>query len=150
MDALAKWTTRLSRDGATRAMLELPLHVAGYDIDVVGHVNNAVYVRWLEDLRTVWMTRWLPFEECVARGQSPVLMRIEIDYRAPLTMGDRAVGRVWVAEAARARAVLEAEITRVSDGRVCAQALQTVCFVDMATGRPIRMPPAFVDAMSGL
>ena len=66
----ARWRTREARDGVVRAMLELPLRVAGYDIDFAGHVNNAVYIRWLEDLRTVWMTRWVPLEECAARGRA--------------------------------------------------------------------------------
>jgi acyl-CoA thioester hydrolase len=128
-------------------MVELPLHVAGYDIDVAGHVNNAVYVRWLEDLRTVWMTRYLPLEACPARGIMPVLARIEIDYRAPLRLGERALGRVWVTRAARASALMESEIER-ADGRLCAHALQTVAFVDLRSGRPTRVPPEFRQAMS--
>ena len=129
-------------------MVELPLRVAGYDIDFAGHVNNAVYIRWLEDLRTVWMTRWLPLEECPARGFMPVLARIEIDYRAPLRLADRAVGRVWVTSAGRASAVMESEIARTADDRVCAHALQTVVFVDLESGRPIRVPPEFRAPMS--
>lgn len=31
--------------------IEVPLFVNTYDIDVAGHVNNIVYVRWLEDMR---------------------------------------------------------------------------------------------------
>src|SRR5688572_17480160 len=118
---LARWGVR---DG--RTMLELPLRVAGYDIDFAGHVNNAVYIRWLEDLRTIWMTRWVPLERCIERGMSPVLARIEIDYRAPLKLGEGVVGRVWVSSVAKASAVMTGEIERVDDGRLCAQALQTV------------------------
>jgi acyl-CoA thioester hydrolase len=128
-------------------MVELPIHVAGYDIDFAGHVNNAVYVRWLEDLRTVWMTRYLPLEECPARGIMPVLARIEIDYRAPLRLGERALGRVWVTQAARASALMESEIER-ADGQLCAHALQTVAFVDLRSGRPTRVPPEFRQATS--
>jgi acyl-CoA thioester hydrolase len=145
---LARWSTRAGRDGAVRPMVELPLRIAGYDIDFAGHVNNAVYVRWLEDLRTVWMTRWLPLEECPTRGIMPVLARIEIDYRAPLRLADRAVGRVWVTSAGRASAVMESEIARAADGRLCAHALQTVAFVDLTSGRPTRVPPEFREAMS--
>ena len=124
-------------------MLELPLRVAGYDIDFAGHVNNAVYIRWLEDLRTVWMDRWVPLEECAARGMSPVLARIEIDYRLPLKLGDKVLGRLWVASVARASAVMEAEIVRVGDGRVAAHALQTVAFINLGSGRPMRVPEEF-------
>lgn len=145
---LARWSTRAGRDGLVRPMVELPLRVAGYDIDFAGHVNNAVYVRWLEDLRTVWMARWLPLEECPARGVMPVLVRIEIDYRAPLRLADRAIGRVWVTSAGRASALMETEIERAGDARLVARALQTVAFVDLKSGRPTRVPPEFRQAMS--
>ena len=138
MIELARWGTR---GGATS--LELPLRVAGYDIDFAGHVNNAVYIRWLEDLRTVWMTRWVPLEQCIERGMSPILTRIEIDYRAPLKLGQGVVGRVWVASVSKASAVMESEIERVDDGRICAQARQSVAFISLSTGRPLRVPPEF-------
>ena len=67
-----------------RAVMTLPLRIAGYDVDVAGVVNNAVYVRWLEDLRTGFMARWLSFEQALARGLAPTLVRIEVDYRTAL------------------------------------------------------------------
>jgi acyl-CoA thioester hydrolase len=141
MIELARWGTR-----GDATSLELPLRVAGYDIDFAGHVNNAVYIRWLEDLRTVWMTRWMPLEQCIERGLTPVLTRIEIDYRAPLKLGQRVVGRVWVASVTKASAVMESEIERVDDARVCAQARQSVAFISLTTGRPMRVPPEFREA----
>ena len=130
---LARW-----RDDG---VMEMPLRVAGYDVDFAGIVNNAVYVRWLEDLRTAFIARRLPMDVTNARGVVPVLVRLELDYRAPLSFGDRVAGRLWTRESSRARAVIETEIYRTPDGRVCAHALQTVCYVDSKTGRPVRMPP---------
>ena len=120
--------------------MEMPLRVAGYDVDFAGIVNNAVYIRWLEDLRTAYISRRLPMVESSARGLVPVLVRIEIDYKAPLRFGDRVAGRLWTRERGRVAAVIETEIRRVGDERLCAHALQTVCYVDAATGRPVRMP----------
>lgn len=138
---LARWSTRGLPDGTARTAMTLPLRIAGYDIDVAGVVNNAVYVRWLEDLRTVFMARWLSFEQSLARGLAPTLVRLEVDYRAALRMGDRAEGELWFREVGRASGLIETEIRRVPDGRTCAHALQTVCFVDQRTGRPTRIPP---------
>jgi len=131
---LARWSE------GDRAVMTLPLRIAGYDVDVAGVVNNAVYVRWLEDLRTCFMTRWLSFEESLARGLAPTLVRLEVDYRVALRMGDSVAGRLWFKEIARASALIETEILRSADGRVCAHALQTVCFVDQRRGRPVRIP----------
>lgn len=136
---LARWSQAVEED-ASRPVLELPLRVAGYDIDFAGIVNNGVYVRWLEDMRTAFMSRWLTFEDAVARGLAPTLVRSEIDYRAPLRLGDRVLGRMWAARVSRASAQIRSEIRRVGDERVCCAALQTVCFVDLATGRPRRFP----------
>lgn len=138
MFPLAHWETIDGRD-----VMEMPLRIAGYDIDVAGVVNNAVYVRWLEDLRTAFMARWISFEDCLAQGLAPTLARIEVDYRAALRMGDPVVGRLWFADVGRASGVIETEIRRTSDNRICAHARQTVCFVDQRTGRPVRLPVGF-------
>jgi acyl-CoA thioester hydrolase len=138
---LARWGIRRLPDGAERAAMTLPLRIAGYDIDVAGVVNNAVYVRWLEDLRTIFMARWLSFEEALARGLAPTLVRIEVDYRAALRLGDGVEGELWFREVGRASGLIETEIRRTTDARVCTHALQTVCFVDQRTGRPTRIPP---------
>jgi acyl-CoA thioester hydrolase len=138
---LARWGARRLADGAERASMTLPLRIAGYDIDVAGVVNNAVYVRWLEDLRTIFMARWLSFEAALARGLAPTLVRIEVDYRAPLRLGDGVEGELWFRDVGRASGLIETEIRHTLDGRVCAHALQTVCFVDQHTGRPTRIPP---------
>ncbi|MBM4418184.1 MAG: acyl-CoA thioesterase [Chloroflexi bacterium] len=140
----ARWSTRVARDGVERAMIEIRLRVAGYDIDAAAIVNNAVYVRWLEDLRTIWMTRFLSFEACVARGISPVLTRIEIDYRRALRFGDPVVGRAWVTGLTRATATFESEIAPPEGDGPYARALQTVAFVDIARNRPIRIPEEFL------
>lgn len=143
-----RWESRRGRDGADHAALVTRFRVAGYDIDVAGIVNNAVYIRWLEDLRTLWMARWLSFEDCIARGISPVLVRIEIDYRVPLRFGDVVEGKVWATSRARASALIESEF--VGDGgRVYAHSIQTIAFVDVVRGRPIRLPDEFRVAMAG-
>jgi acyl-CoA thioester hydrolase len=139
---LARWT-----DGE-RVEMTMPLRIAGYDVDVAGVVNNAVYVRWLEDLRTAFMARWLSFEECLRRGLAPTLVRLEVDYRSALRMGEAVAGRLWFAQVARASALIETEIFRPGDGRVCAHALQTVCFVDQRTGRPVRIPAELRSAIA--
>lgn len=137
---LARWDTRTLDDGRLRSQMTMSLWLAGYDVDAAGVVNNAVYVRWLEDLRTVFMRRWLSFEDALAAGLAPTLVRIEVDYRAALRFGDQAEGTLWFRDVGKARAVIETEIRRPLDDRLCARALQTVCFVDQRSGRPVPIP----------
>jgi acyl-CoA thioester hydrolase len=145
---LAHWERTSLATGEPRAMLLLPFVSASYEIDYAGILSNQVYLRWLEDMRTAFMARWLSLEDAHARGQVPVLTRTEIDYRVPLRLGERALGRMWAGRLGRASAEIESEVRRAEDGRVCAQARQTVAFVDARTGRPTRFPAEFAAALS--
>ena len=146
---LARWERTSLATGETRALLLIPFVAASYEIDYAGILSNQVYLRWLEDMRTAFMGRWLSLEGALERGQVPVLTRTEIDYRAPLRLGERALGRMWAGRVGRATGQIHSEISRSEDGRVCAAALQTVAFVDARTGRPTRFPSEFAQALGG-
>jgi len=121
-----------------RMLVELPFRVSTYDVDFVGIVHNAVYIRWLEDLRNKLLDEYFPLKAALERGIAPVLSRTEIDYRWPVRMFDRVVGRMWVPETKRAQWVVAAEI--VTEDRVAATARQTGYFVEIESKRPIPLP----------
>jgi acyl-CoA thioester hydrolase len=145
---LARWERTSLATGEARAVLLLPFVAASYEIDCAGILSNQVYLRWLEDMRTAFMARWLSLEGAYERGRVPVLTRTEIDYRVPLRLGERALGRMWAGRLGRATGQIQSEVRRAEDGRLCAQALQTVAFVDARTGRPTRFPSEFAAALS--
>jgi acyl-CoA thioester hydrolase len=144
---LARWERTSLATGEPRAMVLVPFVAASYEIDYAGILSNQVYLRWLEDMRTAYMARWLSLEEAYTRGQVPVLTRTEIDYRTPLRLGEHAVVRMWAGRVGRVTAEIESEVRRVEDDRLCARALQTVAFVDARTGRPTRFPAEFAAAI---
>jgi acyl-CoA thioester hydrolase len=119
-------------------LIERPITVRTYDIDFANIVHNIVYLRWLEDLRAEILVDVLPIDDMLANGISPILTRTEIEYRRPIRIGDRVVGRMWVDDLARTRWTLASEIS-VAD-QVCAAARQSGYFADLRTLRPIRMP----------
>ena len=104
-----------------------------YDIDFAGIVSNIVYIRWLEDLRGQMLAEHYPVEMMRAKGVGPVLLHTDIHYRRALRLGDRPLGRMWVAETRRTRWVLRAEFI-LEDAVVC-EARQTGAFVDYARMR---------------
>jgi YbgC/YbaW family acyl-CoA thioester hydrolase len=60
--------------------------VRGYEIDSFGHVNNAVYLQWLEHMR--W-EGWRSFgTQFVVEGVLPVVRHVEMDFRAETVLGD--------------------------------------------------------------
>ena len=65
-------------------MIELPIHIRWRDVDLYGHVNNAVYLTYLEEARDRWVETTLP-------GTNFVIVRIAIDYRRELSLEDEDV-----------------------------------------------------------
>ncbi|MDZ7725870.1 MAG: thioesterase family protein [candidate division KSB1 bacterium] len=83
--------------------IEQPLKVQGYDIDVMGIVNNVVYLRWFEDLRMAFLDNMMPFSEMIAKGYSPVLVKTCIKYYKPLTIHDQPKGILTLTRLTRIR-----------------------------------------------
>jgi len=65
-------------------MIELPMRIRWRDVDSYGHVNNAVYLTYLEEARDRWVEETLP-------GTNFVIVRIAIDYRRELALADEEV-----------------------------------------------------------
>jgi acyl-CoA thioester hydrolase len=119
-------------------LITLPITVKTYDIDYAAIVHNAVYIRWLEDLRTLVLANDYPIEEMVADGITPILTRTEIDYRFPVRLGDAVVAQMWVAKLERTRWTIQAEM-RVGD-TLTTTARQFGYFAGLENGRPLRVP----------
>jgi acyl-CoA thioester hydrolase len=65
-------------------MIELPMRIRWRDVDSYGHVNNAVYLTYLEEARDRWVEETLP-------DTNFVIVRIAIDYRRELALDDEEV-----------------------------------------------------------
>ena len=92
------------------SLISLPITVMTYDIDYAQIVHNAVYIRWLEDLRTALIGDVYPIEDMLADGISPILTKTEIEYRLPVRFGDDVIGLMWATDLGRTRWTVEAEI----------------------------------------
>jgi acyl-CoA thioester hydrolase len=117
---------------------ELALRVQTYDIDFAGIVSNIVFVRWLEDLRLGLMDEAYPLVQALADDVAPILTATRIAYRRPVTIADKLLGRVRVAELGRVRWRLAAEFTVA--GAVHAEAEQEGLFMRLSTRKPIAIP----------
>ena len=112
-----------------------------YDIDFAGHVSNIVYIRWLEDLRLLLLETYLPLDTLMEKGIAPVVMRTTIDYKKPVRLFDKVVGKMWAGDIGNVKGVLLAEFT--VDGIAVATAEQIGIFVRLASGRPVPSPEVF-------
>ena len=124
----------------THRMPSLKFHqdIYSYQIDFSRHVNNAVYINWLEIARVkVCDASGYSLARMATLGVLPVLVETQIAYKKPLLMGDVATIEVWIEELAGATAWMAYEITN-QNGEVCATARQRGLWMDEKSGRPIR------------
>jgi acyl-CoA thioester hydrolase len=114
---------------------ELPITVREEDIDQLGHVNNVVYLRWVQEAATAHWQVLASEEE--RRRLFWVVMRHEIDYKRPALMDDELMARTWVGTARGLAFERFTEIVRVDDRKVLARARTLWCPVDAQTLRPV-------------
>ncbi len=115
------------------------------DIDPAQHVNNAVYLAYLEDCAIqAAATHGWPEARMGAEGFAIVARRYRIEYRQPGVLGDELELATWVSDVERTTAVRHHTVTRVSDGALLARARVLWGAVNMETEQPIPIPNTFV------
>jgi acyl-CoA thioester hydrolase len=108
------------------------------DIDELGHVNNAVWVRWIQDIAVAHWQAVAPAEHRDAYVW--VVTRHEIDYLRAVLPGETVTGRTWVGEAPKgARFDRHVEFLG-EDGKPRVRARTTWAILDKTSGRPLRVP----------
>lgn len=90
--------------------LSTELKVNTYDIDIAGHVNNIVYVRWLEDLRNLVFSQICPLEKVLQLNYYPVVAFTEMKYKKQITLFDKPIGKMHIESYSHGIFVLMAEI----------------------------------------
>ena len=108
------------------------------DIDELGHVNNAVWVRWIQDVATA---HWYAVADPVhVEAYIWVVTRHEIDYLRSVSEGETVTARTWVGEAPNG-ARFDRHVEFIGeDGKPRVRAKTTWAIIDKASARPIRVP----------
>lgn len=107
------------------------------DIDELGHVNNTIYLRWVQDVATAhW--RDVARAEDIARYVW-VVTRHEIDYLRPTLVGETVTLTTWVGIPNGARFDRYVDITDES-GRLRVRAATIWALIDQTTARAVRVP----------
>jgi acyl-CoA thioester hydrolase len=112
-----------------------PIGIGPDDIDHMGHVNNSVYLRWVQEAVVAYWEKAAP-AEAVARHLW-VALKHEITYRRPAFLDDQIVANVVAEGVQGARAFFSTVIRRGED--VVAEVKSSWCCLDAATKRPARL-----------
>jgi acyl-CoA thioester hydrolase len=116
----------------------MDIKVSPEDIDELGHVNNAVWVKWIQDVATAhWMAVAEPAHVEVYFW---VVTRHEIDYHGNVQVGETVTAHTWVADAPKGARFDRLMEFRGSDGRIKVAARTTWALIDRASGRLLRVP----------
>ena len=109
--------------------------VAPADIDHMGHVNNAVYLRWVQDAVVAYWQNTAPAD--AVANHLWVALNHNISYRAPAFLEDNVVASVAAEGVQGARAFFTTMFKRGE--QVIAEVKSTWCCIDVATMRPARL-----------
>lgn len=126
-----------------RSVYCLKLTVTPADIDDLDHVNNVVYLGWVQDAAAA---HWKAVASEDLRSQCRwVVLRHEIDYLASGMLDDELEVFTWVDAPHGPRQLRHVSIQRVSDHKVMAYAQSTWALLDPTTGRPKRISEEIVN-----
>ncbi len=128
-------------------VIEIPVQWG--DQDAFGHVNNTVYLRWLESGRIAYMTRIGVIDLYRARI-GPILASVTCDYRRQVTFPDSVSVGVSVTRIGRSSVGLKQAIVSRSAGTVVAEATSTIVVFDYGTNKSHAVPAAIRGAIESL
>ncbi|HNH25526.1 MAG TPA: acyl-CoA thioesterase [Anaerolineales bacterium] len=108
-------------------------------IDENGHVNNVVYVQWMQDIA---IEHYASIGGVEAQGPDAtwVIRKHSIEYFLPAFEGEEIEVRTWVEDLRKVRSLRMYEFVRKSDGKTLVKGESDWVFMDMKTGRPKAIP----------
>ena len=115
--------------------------VRQYELDVLGHVNNAVYLNWVEQV-AIEHVEALGFGRAwsTERGGAWVVREHHITYHRPVEYADVALVTTLPQELSGVRGLRRTEIHREADGALTTEVLTQWIWVRASDGRPMRVP----------
>ena len=115
--------------------------VAWEHIDSAQHVNNAMYLVFIEEcgMQVIAAHKW-PVQRMLAEGFAILIRRHQIQYAAPALLDDELTVSTWVSSVKRSTAIRHYEICRAADNQRIATIHSLGVWVDLKSGKPIRIP----------
>lgn len=113
------------------------LRVKQSDLDSMNHVNNVVYLQWVQDAASAHWNSKAPTS--VKEKYSWVVLRHEIDYKSPAVLHDELIAKTWVQDYEGVKSTRVVQVIRKRDNCLLAEARTTWCLLNAATLKPTRI-----------
>jgi acyl-CoA thioester hydrolase len=115
------------------------------DIDELGHVNNVVYLRYVQEVAAA---HWQSVASKELKNKYLwVVLRHEIDYRHPAFLKDTIVGTTWVGDHHGPKFERHVELVTEKDHTIIAEAKTIWCMIDAMTMKPVRITKEVLDIL---
>lgn len=116
---------------------EVDIEVKVGDIDELNHVNNVVYVQWIQD---VAKAHWESLAtQAIQDKYIWVVLRHEVDYQGQAILGDVLVAKTWVSWSEGVKSERQVEIWNKATGKVVVKSKTLWCLLDAVTRKPKRI-----------
>lgn len=120
------------------------------EIDDYQHVNNAEYVRWLD--RCAWAhsaALGISVDDCKRMDRGMAVLRSQLEYLAPAFLDDAVTVATWITQSdGKLRCSRRFQIVAAKTGKTLVRATVDYVCLMLSTGRPVRMPPDFIERYS--
>lgn len=122
------------------------VEVRSYELDVYNHVNNAVYINWLEHGRSKLLQDKGFDYMSIIKDWNVQFMTVHttIDYHSAMKLGERATVSTQVDKVGNTSITVAHAITRLGDNTPAAKARVVIVFTDVNSGKPVKVPEDFV------
>jgi acyl-CoA thioester hydrolase len=122
------------------SIYKFEIEVTANDLDRNGHVNNVVYIQWMQDAAIAHARVSGCTKASQTVGATWVVRTHHIEYLSPLFAGDKVTVFTWPANFQRVRSTRKYKFVRRNDGAVVARAETDWVFVNVKTGKPQSIP----------
>ena len=109
------------------------------DMDAMGHVNNTVYFRYMEQARIEWFES-LGYNTGQNAREGPVIVNASCTFLVPLVYPGNIEVRMYLGHPGRSSLPTHYELRLVGEDRLCAHGDAKVVWIDPASGRSIGLP----------
>ncbi len=120
------------------------------EMDALGHVNNAVYFRYLESGRMEYFSRLGLFDDIRESGVGPILHSVNCRFRIPLTYPDRLAVGTRVVDVGVDRFTMQSRVISLGRNGIAAESHSVIVMVDYRAGKKSIVPDALREKIANL
>lgn len=147
MSNLYGWLKKWKRKEDMSSVFDLRIKVKPEHIDVLGHVNNVVYVQWMQDVASAHIeTLGVGLDQYLEMKHAMVAVEHHVQYRKAAMLDDDVILRTWLYEINALYSFRQYAFFNAKDQSLLFTGNTKWACIEIASGRPKRMSPTFIQA----